>query len=234
MGPRAARLVEVHLDGIVDVELGEGVEGVVCGRAGGCVGDGGPNGERGGDGGVVLGGEVAYDVYFIFSSANDRGLTTGMGDGTERTHERRLEIRALVRRRRAEEPTDVLPVRRGDDGVLVLVRLARRVGEGLRHPVRGADEGRLGVDVGGALLLAGGDDGDVVGVGAREAVGRELRGVRVGRGVGRGVVEEDFGEVGGLEEGEGELQPVDEVVFGGDVLGDEGGAFVGVVLEVES
>ena len=115
--------------------------------------------------------------------------------------------------------------------ILILPALPRRITKRLRHPVRRAHERRLGVNVRRALLLARGDDGDVVGVGAGEAVGVELRGGVVGGGVGGGVVEEEFGEVAGFEEGEGELEPGDEVGFGGDVLGDEGGAFVCVVLD---
>jgi hypothetical protein len=54
----------------------------------------------------------------------------------------------------------------GWDAVLVFVAAAISARVGFREPVGGADKGRLGVDVVGALLLARGDRGFVDGGGA--------------------------------------------------------------------
>ena len=64
-----------------------------------------------------------------------------------RTHERFLEIRALVWLRWAEIPAHVGPVLGAGYGVLVFVGRAAVAGEGFGEPVGGADKGHFGVEV---------------------------------------------------------------------------------------
>ena len=72
----------------------------------------------------------------------------GEGNGRgQRTHECFHKVRALSWGRWAKVRGRVVGVLGGGHRVLVFVRGAGVVGEGLGQPVGGADEGRFGVDV---------------------------------------------------------------------------------------
>lgn len=117
-------------------------------------------------------------------------------------HESALEVGFLVLVHRPEIGLHVLCVEGGGDGVLVLVRGATTVGEAFGHPVRGTHKGRFGVDVVGALLLAGREGGLVQCGGGGDAVCGEVGEGGINGGVGGGVVEQNLGDVGAGEEGE--------------------------------
>lgn len=95
--------------------------------------------------------EGAPDVW-MGGGGSALGYREGMegrnwGGGGMRTHERFLEIRALVWLRWAEIPAHVGPVLGAGYGVLVFVGRAAVAGEGFGEPVGGADEGHFGVEV---------------------------------------------------------------------------------------
>lgn len=165
-----------------------------------------PVGDRGRDGRIVVHDEIAPDL-----------------------HEGAREVRALVRGRRTKVPADICTVLGGGDGILVFVGFAAFVGVGLGDPVARTDESRLGVHVVGTLLLACSELAFVEGGGTCVAVCCEGGSAGNDGIVRTGVVEKDFGDVVVGEEGKDELEPGDEIGFGGDVLNCECGAFVGVV-----
>lgn len=83
-------------------------------------------------------------------------------------HEGALELGALSGCCRAEVARDVGAMLGDGDGVLVVVG-GSVAGVGFGHPVRGADESCLGIDVVGSLLLAGGYGGFIDGCWTRVA-----------------------------------------------------------------
>ena len=117
----------------------------------------------------------------------------------------------------------------GREGDRVLVEICRLEGASIRagHPVRRADEGRLGMDVVGALLLTVGAPRHADSVGAASTRGLETRTIGICGG-GVGVGSQDGFKLGGGKERELLGQPPADVGFGADDRRDEKRAFVGV------
>ena len=112
-------------------------------------------------------------------------------------------------------------MRRDRYRVLVFIgRAAGRAAESFRKPVAWADERRFGVDVVRTLLVSGADLAFVEGSRADQAVGSKIRCDRIGCIASR-VIEQDLGDLFRSEEGEGQVEPVEEGVNGVNGLRDE-------------